>query len=349
MHSKAAIIERALLKQKTGRMPCFPLIDIAFASSYAGQPMREVQFDPQRHAYALSKCAEQLPVDGIYINLCLDARQGKRVSESEVLIDDSLLLVIPENDVLSISSTEIKSLDDDRILEAELFHPGMLATYQNIDDPIKDEYAVVVGITGTFSQVAFLFGITEIMMALLDQPELLQQTLKKRHEVAVRQVQEICAAGARFIWIGEGLGSGSLISPDQYRDFVLPYEIELAEEIRKHGALSLLHICGNVTNTLADIAKSAADGFDLDYPVDLVSALDTLLPDVAVKGNVNPQLFMEGCSEELENACQEAKAAAADREGFIMSTGCLVPRDSVPESFRIMADICEYGRVEQYS
>ena len=349
MHSNATIIERALLKQKTRRLPCFPLIDIAFASSYAGQPMREVQLDPQLHARALSKCAEQLPVDGIYINLCLDALQGKRISESEVLIDKSLHLVIPENDVLSISSTDIKSLTDDRILEAELFHPGMLATFKNINDYIKNEYAVVVGLTGTFSQVAFLFGITEFMIALLDQPEVVHRTLKKRHEIAIRQVEELCDAGARFIWIGEGLGSGSLISPVQYRDFVLPYEVELAKEIRKHGALSLLHICGDVTNSLVDIAKCSADGFDLDYPVDLVSALDILLPDVAVKGNINPRLFMEGFSEELKNACLQAKAAAADRDGFIMSTGCLVPRDSVNESFRIMADICVYNQVERYS
>jgi hypothetical protein len=346
MHSNATIIERALLKQETSRLPCFPLIDIAFASSYAGKPMRAVQLDPQLHARALSKCAEELPVDGIYINLCLDALQGNRISESEILIDESVHLVIPENDVLSIAATDIKSLDDRRIQEAELFHPGMLATFKNIDDHLKCESAVAVGITGTFSQVAFLFGITEFMIALLDQPDAVRRALDKRHNIAVRQVRELCAAGARFIWIGEGLGSGSLISPDQYRDFVLPYEIELAEEIRKHGALSLLHICGDVTNTLADIARSAADGFDLDYPVDLAGALEKLLPDVAVKGNINPQLFMEGFSGELKDACLEARAAAAHRNGFIMSTGCLVPRDSAVESFHIMADICGHNHVQ---
>ncbi len=346
MNSSATIIKRALLKQNTSRLPCFPLTDIAFASSYAGKPMRAVQLDPRLHAAALSKCAEELPVDGIYINLCLDARQGNRISESEILIDKAVHLAIPENDVLSIAAADIKSLDDRRILDAELFHPGMLATFKNIDERIKREYAVAVGVTGTFSQVAFLFGITEFMIALLDQPDAVRRTLDKRHNVAVRQVRELCASGARFIWIGEGLGSGSLISPDQYRDFVLPYEIELAEEIREHGALSLLHICGDVTNTLADIAGSSADGFDLDYPVDLAGALETLLPDVAVKGNINPRLFMEDLSEELKDACLQARATAAHRDGFIMSTGCLVPRDSTVESFHIMADICGYDPVQ---
>ena len=342
MHSKAKIIENALLKEKTSRLPCFPLIDIAFASSYSGRPMREVQLDPHLHAGVLSKCAEELPVDGVYINLCLDTGQGDRISDSENILDESLNLVIPENDVLSISSTEIASFDDERIMKAELFHPGMLATFNNIDDNIKENYAVAVGVTGTFSQVAFLVGISEFLMALLDQPDIVHQVLKRRHKIVIRQVQELCAAGARFIWIGEGLGSGSLISPDQYREFVLPYEIEIAEKIRKNGALSLLHICGNVINALPDIAKCSADGFDLDYPVDLSDAFAMLLPDVAVKGNINPRLFMKGFSEELKQSCLQAKDIAADRIGYIMSTGCLVPRDSATESFHIMADVCRY-------
>jgi uroporphyrinogen-III decarboxylase len=340
MDPGARIIEDALRRQRTPRLPCFPLIDIAFASSYSAQPMRAVQLDPRLHAKALGTCAEQLPIDGIYINLCLDNHQGERASGSEVLLDEALHLVIPENDVLSFASTEIKSLDDERILKAELFHPGILATFNGLEEHTKRECAVAVGVTGTFSQVAFLFGIAEFMMALLDQPKLVHQALRERHKIAIRQVQELCAAGARFIWIGEGLGSGSLISPDQYRSFVLPYEIGLAEEIRKHGAQSLLHICGDVTKTLPDIANCSADGFDLDYPVDLTRALDVLLPNVAVKGNINPRLFMKGYSEELKDACLQAKTTAAGRNGFIMSTGCLVPRDSEVESFRIMAEVC---------
>jgi len=148
------------------------------------------------------------------------------------------------------------------------------------------------------------------------------------------------ATGVHGIQYGDS--TASLISPDQYREFVLPYEIEIAEKIRENGALSLLHICGNVDNALPDIAKCSADGFDLDYPVDLAEAFEMLLPDVAVKGNINPRLFMEGFSEELKQSCLQAKDIAADRIGYIMSTGCLVPRDSATESFHIMADVCRY-------
>ncbi len=354
MSSGYHIIEDALLNKKTSRLPCFPLIDSAFAAAYFKKPLREVQLNPRLHADALCACAEELPVDGVYINLGLTSGQAVQLTESTYRIDDSVTLLIPANDVLSISKTDIKSLEDERFESADLFHPGILETFRSMNEKVKENYAVVVGLTGTFSQVAFLYGISEILMALLDQPDAVRETLARRHKIAVQQAREICATGPRFIWIGEGLGSGSLISPNQYREFVLPYEQDLAEEIRKAGVLSILHICGNVTSALPDIARCGADGFDLDYPypagtktpagmktpVDLQAALDTLLPQVAVKGNVNPTLFLPGREEALRQACAEAKKVAGKRNGFIMSTGCLVPRDAAEGSFQIMAQLC---------
>ncbi len=341
MLSGRKLVEDALQKRTVPRIPCFPLIDLAFAAAYIKKPLREVQLDPRLHAQALCTCADLLPVDGVYINLGLNSGQSTRIKDNTYLIDQALTLVIPENDVLSISSTDIKSLDDERLLTAKLFHPGMLAAFSLMQDSIKDRVAVFVGVTGTFSQVSLLYGIPELMMALLDQPEAVHRALGRRHEIVLQQIREVAQAGARFIWIGEGLGSGSLISPRQYRDFVLPYEQSMADEIRRQGALSLLHICGNVTAALPDIKSCKADGFDLDYPVDLQRALDILLPHVAVKGNINPTLFLPGQEETLRQACIEAKSIAGNRDGFIMSTGCLVPRDASAGSFQIMAEIVQ--------
>lgn len=340
MHSCYAIIEASLQKKRVSRVPCFPLIDIAFAAAYLGKPMREVQLNPGAHAEALSRCAGDLPVDGVYINLGLASGQAFKLSEDSYRIDDALTLVIPNNDVLSISHTDIESLDDERICAAELFHPGILETYQAMDDEIKKNSAVAVGVTGTFSQVAFLYGIPKLMMSLLDQPQQVHRALDLRHEVVLRQVRELCGSGARFVWIGEGLGSGSLISPEQYREYALPYEQSLAEEIRKAGALSILHICGDVTSALPDIARCKADGFDLDYPVDLATAVGVLLPEITIKGNIDPTLFLGGRQDALRKSCRHALMVAGQTDGFILSTGCLVPRDATVESFEIVSEIC---------
>jgi uroporphyrinogen decarboxylase len=334
------VIEAALLKKKPSRTPCFPLIDTAFAAAYSGKSLREVQTDPELHAAALEKCARELPVDGVYINLSLGQHQPVRLSEDTFRIDNALTLSIPLNDVLSIAETDIETLDDERIISAQLFHPGILETFESMKGETTNQVAVVVGLTGTFSQVAFLYGISPCMMALVDRPDEVRRALDRRHEVVLQQARDLCNAGAHFIWIGEGLGSGSLISPRQYQDFVLPYERSLTTEIRRAGALSILHICGDVTGALPHIAGSGADGFDLDYPVDLSTALDILLPEVAVKGNIDPTLFLKGHQESLRGACMQALQSAGDAAGFILSTGCLVPRDAEVESFLTMSELC---------
>jgi uroporphyrinogen-III decarboxylase len=156
----------------------------------------------------------------------------------------------------------------------------------------------------------------------------------------IQQAEELLDDGARFIWIGEGSASGSLIPPEFYREFVLPYEKSLTSTIRARGGLSILHICGNATALLADICESGADGFDLDYPVDLAYALATLSPRVAVKGNINPVLFLAGNEEDLKEAAHRAVDTGKGNLGFIMSTGCLVPRDSSIKAFDIFAKAC---------
>jgi uroporphyrinogen decarboxylase len=205
----------------------------------------------------------------------------------------------------------------------------------------KNTYAVVTGVTGTFSQVAFIYGIQNLMMAMIDDPAKVRKTLDRRHKVVLSQIDQLCDCGVRFIWIGEGLGSGSLISPEQYRDFVLPYEQSIAGRLREREVLSILHICGDTRKTLRYIADLNVDGFDLDYPVTIPEALKALPPEITIKGNINPGLFLPGNSVELKKACEQAVKAIRHSQSFILSTGCLVPRDSDKEAFYTMRSICE--------
>jgi uroporphyrinogen-III decarboxylase len=216
----------------------------------------------------------------------------------------------------------------------------MVETYRAMPKDVVDDVAVFVGLSGAFSQVGFLIGMQNLMVALLDEPESVHRAIRRRQQAALRQAREICGAGARFIWIGEGMASSSLLSPAMYAEFVLPYEQELADEIRRLGAQSLLHICGNTTPALAEIARSRVDGVDVDSPTDWPAAVSVQGSVLCVKGNINPMLFLPGKSDELAAACQAACREARRAKGFILSTGCLVPRDSAQEAFMVAARVC---------
>ena len=337
-------VEAALLGRRTERVPCFPLVDVAYASAHAGKGMASLQLDPRAHAAALAQCARELPIDGVYINLCLGAAQAKRFAcrdgRYRGRIDGALDVEFGENDVAAISRTDIVSPDDRRIETAEIFHPGMLETFRAMPADVCEDVAVCVGLTGAFSQVGFLLGMQNLMLALVDDPAAVHRAISRRQQAALRQARELREAGARFIWIGEGMASSSLLSPAMYAEFVLPYEQELADEIRRLGALSLLHICGNTTPALPEIAQSRADGADVDSPTDWPAAVTILGRKMCVKGNVNPLLFLPGRSDELAAACDIARREAVRAKSFIASTGCLVPRDSAREAFAVVARAC---------
>jgi uroporphyrinogen decarboxylase len=178
------------------------------------------------------------------------------------------------------------------------------------------------------------------MLALVDEPQRVHAALRLRRGIALRQAEEICRAGAGFIWIGEGMASGSLIGPAAYREFVLPYERELASRIRELGALSLLHIGENTTPMLSAIAETGADGCDVDSPTDWAAAVEILGRNMCFKGDVSPLLFLSENLGRLPAARAEAVRVAAGLPGFILSTGCLVPRDSAVEAFAVMRRAC---------
>ena len=333
-------IEKAL-RGEQDRTPCFPLVDVAYASAHVGKPMADLQLYPRVHAAALARCAAELPIDGVYINLCLYERQAESFvfenANYRGRIDNALEVQFGPNEVAAVGHTDIAALDDPRIKSAELFHPGMLETYRAMPDDVKREVAVCVGLTGAFSQVGFLLGVQNLMLALSDDPAGVKRAIETRQQVALRQAEELADAGARFIWIGEGMASASLLSPSMYTEFVLPYEQQLADAIRRLGCLSLLHICGNTTPTLAEIAQSRADGVDVDSLTDWPAAVRIVGKNSCVKGNVNPQLFLPDKLPELAEACRIAIRDAEGARGFILSTGCLVPRDSTRVAFDVMA------------
>jgi uroporphyrinogen-III decarboxylase len=347
--NRRSCVENVLLGRKPARVPCFPLVDVSYAGTHHGMPMAQLQLDPVLHAAALARCAAELPIDGLYVNLCLSRRQAAtavcRKGTYHVRLDDALDVEFAENDVAAIAKSDIRDPDDPRIERAELYHPGMLETFQAIDEATRREVAVCVGLTGTFSQVGFLLGLENLLLAIVDRPEAVHRALRLRQTAALRQAAEIIAAGARFVWIGEGMASGSLIGRRTYTEFVLPYQQALADEIRRLGGFSLLHVCGNATPSLAAIAESRVDGADIDWLTDWQAAVKILGPRMCLKGNVDPRLCLPGRADELAAACRAALNAVGSVRGLILSTGCLVPRDSTPAAFFTMANVSGTLRV----
>lgn len=194
---------------------------------------------------------------------------------------------------------------------------------------VGDDVPVMGWVEGAFALASVLRGDTNVLLDIHDRPEWLKGLLDRLVEVGVAFVRAQVAAGAHVVGLGDSMGS--LVSPRQYREFVLPYEQRLFAAAREAGAIPRLHICGDTNHILADMARSGAAIVDLDWMVDLRRAAETFGPEgPAPCGNFDPvAVMLHGGAPEVEAAARACAGAGGPRH--FSAAGCEVP-DGTPDA-----------------
>jgi MtaA/CmuA family methyltransferase len=176
-----------------------------------------------------------------------------------------------------------------------------------------------------------LRGIENAMLDLIDEPQVFAEAGETiiQNQIAFALVQ--IEAGADMVGIGDS--AASLISPAMYAQLVLPLEQKLIAAIHEAGAAAKLHVCGNISNIVQDMAKSGTDIIDVDWMVPLEKSRELAGPDVTLCGNFNPAgVLLEGTPEEVAQAARECLAAVPGK--FILMPGCEVPPGTPEQNLR---------------
>jgi len=204
-----------------------------------------------------------------------------------------------------------------------------LEAVRRLRERVGDDAPVMGWVEGAFALASVLRGDTNLLLDIHDRPEWLKELLDRLVELGVAFARAQVEAGAHIIGLGDSMGS--LVSPRQYRDFVLPYEQRVFAAVREAGAIPRLHICGNTRHLLADMAASGARVVDLDWMVDLRKAALAFGPSgPAPCGNFDPVgVMLQGTPEEVEAAVRRCAAAGGPRH--FSAAGCEVP-DGTPDA-----------------
>lgn len=195
-------------------------------------------------------------------------------------------------------------------------------------EQVGDEVPVMGWVEGALAEAADLRGITNIMKDFKQRSAWLKELLEKCVEVEIAFACAQIDAGAHIIGLGDAVAS--LISPTMYREFALPYEQRIFEAIKAKGAIPRLHICGNTTHLLKDMAQSGAQIVDVDSMVDMRQATQAL-DGLAVCGNINPvSVFLQGDPDKVRDAVFANAAAGYPR--WISAGGCEIPDETPAEN-----------------
>ncbi|MHC1769113.1 MAG: uroporphyrinogen decarboxylase family protein [Verrucomicrobiia bacterium] len=230
--------------------------------------------------------------------------------------------------------------------------PVYLEAIQRLADVLKGNVAVRAPGTGPFSLASHLMGTENFLVELAyaerkpggKEEERLRRLLDLATDALIAFAKACVDAGAHVVQAGDSLASIDMISPRQYRQWAFPCEQRFFGELNVYagsrGALTLLHICGNMTPVLEDMANTGAQILELDSKVSLRSAKERVGDRVCLMGNLNPvELLLRGTPGEVERAASEAISEAGKHGGFILGSGCEVPVDAPPENLKAMVRI----------
>jgi uroporphyrinogen decarboxylase len=233
--------------------------------------------------------------------------------------------------------------------------PLMLQAIAKVRAAVGDEVAVRSPGTGPFALASYLIGsqqwLCEIGMAQAmmtgASTEALHHALDVATETLIRFGKACWDAGADIIHCGDSLASCDMISPQTYQRFALPYEQRVFQAWKEHGISgSILHICGDSTKVLELYADSGADLIEIDNMVDLSVARGRIGKRVTLVGNVHTvNDLLQGTPESVRAACQRCIRQSDGGRGFILGSGCIVPRHTPIENLQEMVRVARETRL----
>jgi MtaA/CmuA family methyltransferase len=310
------------------RSPVFPLL-MFFAQQQAGITYREFAANGSSLAGAQLMIREKFAVDAI--TSCSDAFR--------VAADLGAKMIYPEDkppfaaEPLVQTESDFKKLGKpDPARKGSRMADRLLGT-KIMADAAGGECLVLGWVDMPFAEACSICGVTEFMLMLVDNPFLAHRILGFLSDIVIDFGLAQLATGAPMV--GAGDAAASLVSPDQYREFALPYEQKVINAVHGAGGMVKLHICGNTTHLLGDMVESGADLFNVDHLVDFRKACEVYgRKKRCFKGNINPVAEMlQATPEECSGRCLERLKAAAGLR-FMLSPGCEVPGDTPVEVFQ---------------
>ena len=326
----------ALDGEETDRIPLFPLL-MFFAIDRAGITYREYATNGKALAAAQLLVQERFDLDAI--TACSDAF---RVS-GDLAPAFGGEMVYPESKPPYLRSPIIRSAADlkrighlDPTAKGSRMGDRVLGVSE-IAKAVSGQVAALGWIDMPFAEACSVCGVAESMLLMKDEPATAHGILAALTRIVIDFALAQVEAGADMI--GAGDAATSLISPQMYEEFGLPYEQEVCRAIHDAGSLVKLHVCGNTTHLLDKMATSGADLFNVDHLVPLDKARDAYAAHgKCYKGNLDPvahvmQATPDRCRE-LAHACM----SLARGTKYMLSAGCEIPAETPDEVFEAFCD-----------
>ena len=227
----------------------------------------------------------------------------------------------------------------------------MYSIFDYLDERVGKQFSIHGEITSPFDYFLDLLGYENALMALMLEAEKCKQILARYTEGVKKIAVGMCMKNIDAIKISSPFAGMGFISPELYREFVLPYEREIIAAIRASGKHVYIHTCGSIDDRLELMSESGASGLECLDPVpvgnvDLEDAFRRIGDRMFIKGNVDSvnTLLADDDEKVRTDVLKIIETGKTKGMGFILSTACSIAPLVTKERILMLSEmISEYG------
>ena len=184
------------------------------------------------------------------------------------------------------------------------------------------------GFGGVFEHSSWLMGLQPFSYALQDQPDLVEAICQRVGELAAATCAQVVAIdNVDMVFLSDDLGfySGTLVSPDVIRRYILPHYKKIVDIAHKAGKLVVFHSCGNMyklmDELIDDVGIDAKHSFE-DKILPVEEAYRRWGDRVAILGGVDMDLLGRGTEEQVRARTREIlEVCGVKGTGYCLGTG----------------------------
>lgn len=197
------------------------------------------------------------------------------------------------------------------------------------EEEFQGKISIIPAVWGVFEPTWQIFGFSTFSKLLTNSKQI-RKVFDAHGKFLVNLVKTFIDWGecdTILIMDDYGFKSGLLMSPKNYKSYVLPWLEEASKVAHKGGLKVILHSCGDITQLLDDIVKA---GIDAIHPIEATTAnpdynifklYEKYYGKLSFIGNVSPQDLADKDQKFIEKYTKNLIKNLAPGGGFILSSG----------------------------
>jgi uroporphyrinogen decarboxylase len=197
---------------------------------------------------------------------------------------------------------------------------------------------------GVLENVVSLVGFERLCYMTIDDPGLVGDIFEAVGSRFVRYY-EICAGyenvGACCVNDDWGFKTQTMLSPDDMRQYLIPWHGRTVEVIHGAGKPALLHSCGNLEAVMDDVIEGI--GYDAkhsfeDSIIPVEEAYEEWGDRIAILGGIDVDFLSRSRPEQIAERSRAMLGRAESRGGYALGSGNSIPEYIPDENFLAMRD-----------